>query len=233
MNIMDRRRMLSNLALTPLAFSGMVGIGSEAMAEKANRSSRGPLADYFSDLVLRNQDNKSVRFYDDLVKGKIVVFNFMYTQCDGTCSQVMSHLVKAQKILGKRVGRDIFMYSITLKPEEDTPRMLKEFAKMYGVKDGWQFLTGDPQDIATLRYKLGMGSRTIVDAYKKPHLMIRFGNDALERWAMCPGVMSPAGIARNILFVDWPKNRLARQIEEQKRALEAQQKKAQAQQKVA
>ena len=42
----------------------------------------GPRAAYFPKVTLRTQDNKDVRFYEDLIKGKIVVINFMYTRCD-------------------------------------------------------------------------------------------------------------------------------------------------------
>jgi protein SCO1/2 len=71
---------------------------------------------------LTTHEGKKVKFYDDLIKDKIVIINFMYVKCEGTCPGTTANLVKVQKLLGDRVGKDIFMYSITLKPEEDTPR---------------------------------------------------------------------------------------------------------------
>ncbi|MGH9898057.1 MAG: SCO family protein [Pyrinomonadaceae bacterium] len=219
---MDRRRMLSNLAVAPFALTGLAGLRNEALAE--TKSAHGPMDGYFPNFTFRTHDGKSVRFYDDMVKDKIVTFNFMYTHCEGSCPLVMSRLVKVQKMLEKRVGRDIFMYSFTLKPEEDTPKILKEYAKMYGVKHGWQFLTGDPEELKKIRYKLGMwDTNPEGDADVKQHTsMVRFGNDKLKRWCMCPGVINPAVIAKYILFVDSPKNRIDRQMSAQKMALEAQ-----------
>src|SRR5437773_1193303 len=96
----------------------------------------------FSNVSLLTQDNQSVRFYDDLVKGKIVMFNFFYVSCTGTCPASTANLVKVQHLLGNRVGRDIFMYSISLKPREDRPAQLKEYEEMHGIKAGWTLREG-------------------------------------------------------------------------------------------
>jgi protein SCO1/2 len=66
--------------------------------------------------------------------------------------------VKVRKRLGERFGREVFFYSITLMPEDDTPRALKRFADRYKVDEmgpGWKFLTGRPRDIELLRRRLG------------------------------------------------------------------------------
>src|ERR671925_1366788 len=76
-------------------------------------------ASHYTNAVLRTHENKKVRFYDDLIKDKLVVINFMYANCQSACPRSTSNLVKVQRMLGGRVGRDIFMYSITLKPEQD------------------------------------------------------------------------------------------------------------------
>ena len=65
---------------------------------------------YFPNLVLTTQDGKKVKFYDDLVKDKIVVFNMFYAKCEGVCSPVTRNLVRVQNLLGNRVGKDIFFY---------------------------------------------------------------------------------------------------------------------------
>ncbi|HET9395513.1 MAG TPA: SCO family protein, partial [Nitrospiraceae bacterium] len=110
--------------------------------EKPVRSaSRGP--EFYTNARLRTHEGREVRFYDDLIKGKIVTINFMYTQCEGVCPTSTMNLVKLQKALGDRVGRDIFFYSISLKPEEDDPAKLKQYVADHGVGPGWLFLTGD------------------------------------------------------------------------------------------
>src|SRR5436309_5593706 len=75
---------------------------------------------HFPNVELINQDGKKVRFYDDLLKDRKVVINFMFTKCEKACPIITSHLVRVQKILHDRIGYDIFIYSISLSPEEDT-----------------------------------------------------------------------------------------------------------------
>jgi protein SCO1/2 len=158
-------------------------------------------------VTLTTQDGRKVKFYDDLIKDKIVILNFFYVKCEGICPGATANLVKVQKLLGDRVGKDIFMYSITLKPEEDTPTVLNKYARAYKTKPGWLFLTGDPKNIETLRQSLGFIDRDPVrDANKSNHIgMLRYGNEALQLWAGCPSTLRPGGIVHVIGLVDWPK----------------------------
>ena len=160
----------------------------------------------FPNVTLTTHNGKKVRFYDDLIKDKIVIINFMYVKCDGKCPLTTANLVEVQKLLGDRVGKDIFIYSITLKPEEDTPKVLNAYAKAYKVGKGWQFLTGDPKDVELLRQKLGFIDRDPVrDANKSNHIgMLRWGNEPHTLWAGCPASLAPAKIVKELRLVDWP-----------------------------
>jgi protein SCO1/2 len=160
----------------------------------------------FPNVTLTTHEGKKVKFYDDLLKDKIVLINFMYVRCEGTCPGTTANLVKVQQLLGDRVGKDIFMYSITLKPEEDTPKVLAAYAKAYKVKPGWQFLTGSPKDIELLRQKLGFIDRDPVrDANKSNHIgMLRWGNEPHTLWAGCPASLAASKIVKEIELVDWP-----------------------------
>jgi protein SCO1 len=161
----------------------------------------------FPNVTLTTQDGRKLKFYDDLVKDKIVLINFMYVRCQGSCPGTTANLLKVQKLLGDRVGKDIFMYSITLKPEEDTPAALKKYAKAYQTRPGWLFLTGDPKDVELLRQSLGFIDRDPErDADKSNHVgMLRYGNERLQLWAGCPTTLRPGGIVHVIGLVDWPK----------------------------
>jgi protein SCO1/2 len=158
---------------------------------------------YFPNVSLQTQDGKWVHFYDDLIKGKIVTINFFYAQCDGICPTVTANLAKVQRLLGNRVGRDIFMYSISLKPEQDTPAALKEYAGMFQAKPGWTFLTGKPEDVELLRRSLGFTNLDPkLDKDKSQHIgNVRYGNEPLMLWAACPGMASPEFIARTISWM--------------------------------
>src|SRR5262249_46745978 len=83
---------------------------------------------HLPDVALVTQQRETVHFYRDLVGDKKVIITFMYTRCEGTCIPVTANLVQVQRLLGDRVGRDVFFYSITLKPEEDTPDALANYA---------------------------------------------------------------------------------------------------------
>jgi protein SCO1/2 len=194
---MDRRTLLTNYAAPlapPLAARDM----------KAATAAAGARANYFPNCELQTHEGKTVRFYDDLVHGdKIVLFNFMYAQCTGICPGMTANLVRVQKLLGARVGRDIFMHSITLKPEEDKPADLKMYVEMHGVKAGWLFLTGQRDDIEVLRRKLGFRDpNPTFDKDVSQHIgLVRFGNEAIDRWAACPALANPEQIAKSVLWM--------------------------------
>ena len=163
---------------------------------------------YFPNLVLTTQEGKKVKFYDDLVKDKIVVFNMFYAKCEGICSPVTRNLVRVQNLLGNRVGKDIFFYSFSLKPKEDTVSALAHYAEMHKVKPGWLFLTGSPDDMELLRRKLGfVDPDPEVDKDTSNHIgVLKYGNEPLQRWGGCPGMQAPDAIAEAISWVDWPKD---------------------------
>jgi len=188
-----------------LAASQVADSGAGRASDDGSRQSTQ--ARYFPNVELTTHEGKKVRFYDDLIKDKIVVINFMYAECKGICPGITANLLKVQKLLGARVGRDIFMYSITLKPEEDSPQDLLHYARMHGVKPGWLFLTGKPDEIDALRRKLGFSNTNPkLDKDRSNHIgMVRYGNEPRQWWAMCPGQAHAEWIVESILWMDGPK----------------------------
>lgn len=138
--------------LTALIFSLTAG-STPAMAD-GNRWG----ANYFPNVTLTTQDGTKVHFYDDLIKGKIIVLDMIYTHCVDACPLETARLAQVQKMLGDRVGKDIFFYSISIDPTRDTPRILKEYAEKYHAGKGWTFLTGKKEDIDLISKKLGLYS---------------------------------------------------------------------------
>jgi protein SCO1/2 len=126
-----RRKLLELLTVAPLIpLAGHLLAASSATAAPPSPRERIRRR-YFPNVELQTQDGKTVRFYDDLIKNKIVTINFFYAKCDGICPAVTANLARVQRIFGDRVGREIFMNSISLKPEVDTPGVLKEYAEMF------------------------------------------------------------------------------------------------------
>jgi len=152
---------------------------------------------------LFTQDGKRVRFYDDLIKNKIVTLNVFYGNCEGVCPAITANLVKVQKLLGARVGRDIFMYSMTLKPEEDDVKALKMYQEMHGIGPGWTLLTGKPDDCELLRRSLGFTyPNKLIDKDKSQHIgNVRYGNEPLMLWAACPGMAHASWIVESISWI--------------------------------
>lgn len=208
MKHLSRREMLGIIGVAaPLAGGVLTQVSGQDVNSNAISSRELIRQRYFPNLVLTTHEGKQGRFYDDLIKDKIVLINMMYAKCEGICIPVTMNLKQVQKLLGNRVGRDIFIYSITLKPEEDTPMMLKHYAHMHHVGPGWLFLTGASNDIETLRRKLGFTNPDPkLDADKTQHIgMVRYGNEALQLWAACPGMANPSWLAESVSWVDWPK----------------------------
>ena len=164
-------------------------------------------ADYFPNVPLITQDGKVVRFYDDLLKGKAVAINLMYTHCSGSCPLETARLAQVQKVLEDRVGKEIYFYSITIEPDRDTPEVLKDYAARYHAKPSWLFLTGKMEDIKLIAGKLGLSSLT--DGLNKdghlPTLMV--GNEATGQWMRNSAVDNPRFLAMTMTrFLDGFKN---------------------------
>jgi protein SCO1/2 len=174
---------------------------SETSVASARRISRVP--GDIPNPIVQTHGGRKVRFYDDLVRDKVVAINMTYVGCEGICPAVTGSLLRVQRMLGERAGRDVFMYSITLTPEVDTPRALNAYAKSIGVGPGWSFLTGDPDDIENLRLGLGFFDPIpAVDADRTQHAgTLRIGNAKYDRWAMSPGQAAPEQILTTINHV--------------------------------
>ena len=159
-------------------------------------------ADYFPNVPLVTHEGKSVRFFDDLIKDKVVVINFIYTTCPDVCPLETARLAEMQAILGDRVGRDVFMYSITIDPATDTPEVLKEYAERYQVAPGWLFLTGMEADIKLLRKKLGLYIDEIQgvqeDGTRDHNLSMIIGNQATGRWMKRSPFENPYVLAKHV-----------------------------------
>jgi len=164
-------------------------------------------ANYFPNVELTTQNGQQVHFYDDLLKGKIVVIDLIYTRCVDSCPLETARLVQVQKMLGDRVGKDIFFYSISIDPKHDTPEVLKAYAEKYHVGPGWLFLTGKPSDIDLISKKLGLYSDpdpSNRDGHT-PGLMV--GNEPGGQWMRNSATDNPRFLAITIgNFIDGWKN---------------------------
>ena len=160
-------------------------------------------ANYFPNVPLVTDDGETVYFFDDLIEDKIVSINFIYTTCVDVCPLETAQLVRVQQLLGDRLGKDVFFYSISIDPEHDTPAVLKEYKERFGAN--WTFLTGDNDDIISLRRKLGLYVEEIQDGSNNHNVNMIIGNQATGRWMKRSPFENPHVLADQIgnWLTDW------------------------------
>lgn len=162
-------------------------------------------AGYFPNVRLITHEGRAVRFYDDLLKGKAVVINLVYTHCEDACPLETARLEQVQRLLGGRVGKDLHFYSISIDPKRDTPAVLKAYAEKFRAGPGWLFLTGDESDIRLLAKRLGLSSRTD-DADRDGHLpSLMVGVEPSGQWMRLAALDNPRFLAGKIdaFLVGW------------------------------
>jgi protein SCO1/2 len=190
---MQRRKFVAGAAAAALSPFAL------AVAGKALELHQDGAA-WFTNVEVKTHDGRTLHFYDDVMKGKIVLINFFFTDCDAICPLMTENLARVQELLGPRVGTEIFMASISLQPEHDTPEVLAAYAKTYGIGPGWDLLTGKKDDIDILRHRLGfVSSDKIEDADPEQHIgTVRIANEPMHRWAMSPALVNPPALVRAV-----------------------------------
>ncbi len=118
---------------------------------------------YLPNLPVSSHRGETLQFYGDLIKNKITVISFIYTSCRDLCPMVTARLAQLEDKLGELMGQDVFFVSISVDPENDTPQKLKEYAEAFQAGPGWTFITGKPEIIKAIRYKLGDRGAKISD----------------------------------------------------------------------
>jgi protein SCO1/2 len=151
---------------------------------QAAQSEDSPTHKYFTDTLLVNQNGEKMRFYTDLLQGKVVIINSFFATCQGSCLPMNRNLEKVQEALGDRLGKDVHIISLSVDPVVDTPTRLKAYAKQLNARPGWYFLTGEKQDVDLVLQKLG---QFVAD--KQDHLNIFIiGNERTGLWKKAFGL---------------------------------------------
>jgi protein SCO1/2 len=188
-----RRNGWAILAAAALVLAAAIYLAVGATPAAADNSYWG--ANYFPNVPLITQDGKTIHFYDDMLKGKIVLINFIYTECGDVCPLETAKLAQVYKLLGDRMGKDIFFYSISVDPKRDTPAVLKSYAKKFHAGPGWLFLTGKRADIDVVRKKIGMAGRPNEDPVTGHTTSLTLGNEPQGQWMQDSSFDDPHFIA--------------------------------------
>ncbi len=172
--------------------------------DDTHRKGRAKLSDRFPNIELRTQCGTPVKFFDDLVKDRTVVINFMYTTCADICPGATQNLTYVHEALGPHMGEDILMISISLDPAVDTPAVLREYDEIFGgPRPGWLYLTGDYDEIDGLRRALGVYDLDpVIDADRAQHGgILTLGNDRTNSWAALPTMANSSELAKSIIWL--------------------------------
>lgn len=146
------------------------------------------------DSSLVDQNGKRVRFYSDLVKGKVVVINFFFTKCNDVCPMQGRSIARLTKRLGDRLGREVFFISVSKDPQNDTVERLSKWGKDYDVSSGWSLVTGAEAVIKKLLWDFG-GERTGQGMHES---VLLIGNDKTGVWTSTDGLLFPEDIVKVI-----------------------------------
>ena len=162
--------------------------GGDAAAEDKARK-------FFTDLEVIDQNGKHLRFYSDVLKGRVVLISFIFTNCQDACPMVAQKLKQTRSLMVDSIRDDVWFITLSVDPERDTPEAMKEFARKQKLDESrWIFLTGDKPNIDTLISKLGQYSPSI-----EAHTTLMLAGNTLTRhWSRVVPMTPPAGIAQQM-----------------------------------
>jgi cytochrome oxidase Cu insertion factor (SCO1/SenC/PrrC family) len=146
------------------------------------------------DVELLDQDGRKVRFYTDLVKGRTVAVNFIFTACTTICPPLGATFARVQKELGERADQDVRLISVSVDPVTDTPERLKAWGAKFHAGEGWTFVTGAKPQVDELLRALGAGVASPAD--HSPVVLV--GNDATGQWTRAYGLARPSVLIKLI-----------------------------------
>ena len=174
---------LAEAAATPQA-----GPTNEAAAEEKARK-------YFTDLEVIDQNGRKLRFYSDVLKGRVVLINFIFTNCPDACPMMTHKLMQVRSMMVPAIKDDVWFISVSVDPDRDTPEAMKAFAEKQGVDESrWIFLTGDKENLEFLVKRLGQYTP---DIESHTTLMLA-GNTITRHWTRVLPMVPPDGIAQQM-----------------------------------
>lgn len=177
---------MKSLALVLILVAG-IAEGQACHTAPAQGQAGGPHhTSSIPDISVVTQDGTPVNFYSDLVKGKVVAVNFVFTSCTTVCPPLGAIFGKLQ---GERANAQLI--SVSIDPEVDTPERLKTWSKKFGAKPGWTLVTGKKDDITRLLKALNAYSPDYVN--HQPVTLV--GNDATGTWKRSYGFTSATKLA--------------------------------------
>ncbi len=139
------------------------------------------------DVTLVNQHGAKVKLVSLVNSGKPVMVDFIFTTCTTICPVLSAGFSNFQRRMGPAAG-ETRLISISIDPENDTPKKMKEYLKRFEAKPGWDFLTGNRKDIDRV---INAFNASALD--KMSHLpLILVRSPAANTWVRINGIIGTA-----------------------------------------
>ncbi len=187
----SRRAFLASAALAmpaaAVAATGSKALESNPAYKACPRATGGPTAYRFPRVIVQDQHKQKAWFYEELIDNKLVLVNFTSVKGEQHYP-ILDNLVKVQAMLEDRLNKDVFMYTVTTAPHQDTPDSLKQLADAHGAK--WRFLTGQPDDVHEILGAFGVHGLINGIAW--------VGNEQTGRWLSKASRQHPLYIAEAV-----------------------------------
>jgi protein SCO1/2 len=146
----------------------------------------GPTKVAIPDVVVLDQNNNKVHFYSDLIKGRTVAVNFIFTTCTTICPPLTANFAKVQKTLLEKGKTGVRLISVSVDPEGDTPEKMKSYAELFHAQPGWTFVTGARSDLEQI-----WRAFSVTSSIKQDHpATVVIGNDSSHTWTYASGLTS-------------------------------------------
>jgi len=155
--------------------------------------------DSFPNVMMVNQDGLGMSFYEGFIENKVVMMHFMSLR-DEQQLPITRNIAKVVHELGDKVGRDVFVYSITRDPKHDTPSRMAAYARELNAPKGWHFLTGTPQHCADLAFRMYRMSHATLPGKRKVDVVF-YGNGKAGLWGTFPYDIRPDDAAERVTWV--------------------------------
>ena len=161
----------------------------------------------FGGVQLTDQHGRARDVFEELVRGKVVLVNFIYTECQGRCPLATETLVETRAllpgVLGAERARDVEFLSFSLDPARDTPDAFAAYADAHDIEGAWSFLTGPARELDALRHRLGFDDLDpVLDADRTQHAnFVLIGDEPRGRWLHVPLNLTPEQVAEAVARV--------------------------------
>jgi len=189
---LNRRQILSRVAF---ATATLILASALHANDLGNVDAQEKARNYFTNLEVISQDGERLQFYDDVLKDKVVVISFIFTNCQGACPLMTRNLTMIRDMLRENERAEIQFVTISLDPVRDTPAAMKEFAQTHDAdQEGWLFLTGKPDNVNSVTKLLG----SFTDDLEAHTTMLLAANVRNSHWTKIPPNVPPNGVVERL-----------------------------------